>query len=159
MSGDALTLLQETTEAKRSTVVRVAREWINTPYQAQQSTKGVACDCAGLLIGVAKETGIVAPDFEQSAEWAEFVAYTSRPDGRLLDACYKFMDPVRFADLLPSDLIVMRSNGEPSHLAIVVGTAPLSVVHASSISGIVETVIDPQTRRRAVVACFRFRGL
>ena len=34
-------------------VVKEARTWIGTPFVHQGRTKGLACDCLGLMIGVA----------------------------------------------------------------------------------------------------------
>lgn len=39
-------------------VIDEARAWLGTPYQHQARLKGVGVDCAGLLIGVARELGI-----------------------------------------------------------------------------------------------------
>jgi NlpC/P60 family putative phage cell wall peptidase len=36
-------------------IVKVAREWIGTPYHHQAALKGIGCDCIGLLIGVWRE--------------------------------------------------------------------------------------------------------
>ena len=35
-------------------VVAEARQWIGTPYHHQAAVRGVGCDCAGLVLGVAK---------------------------------------------------------------------------------------------------------
>jgi hypothetical protein len=45
-------------------VVRVARTWIATPFIHQHRARGIGVDCAGLLIGVARELRLVAPDFD-----------------------------------------------------------------------------------------------
>ena len=41
--------------ARREEIVRLAREWIGTPYQHQASLKGVGADCLGFLRGVWRE--------------------------------------------------------------------------------------------------------
>ena len=40
-------------------IVSVARGWLGTPHHDQASVKGVGCDCAGLVAGVARECGMV----------------------------------------------------------------------------------------------------
>lgn len=36
----------------------LAESWVGTPFHHQASLKGVGCDCAGLIAGVAHEYGI-----------------------------------------------------------------------------------------------------
>jgi NlpC/P60 family putative phage cell wall peptidase len=39
-------------------IVSAARGWLGTPHHDQASVKGVGCDCAGLVAGVARECGL-----------------------------------------------------------------------------------------------------
>ncbi|MCE2993883.1 MAG: hypothetical protein ACK5WS_00385 [Alphaproteobacteria bacterium] len=41
-------------------IVKEARDWIGTPFKSQGRVKQVACDCLGLIIGVAKNLNINA---------------------------------------------------------------------------------------------------
>lgn len=54
-------------------VVDAAKRWLGTPYRHQHSTKGVGCDCLGLVRGVYRET--VGPEPETppnySPSWGE----------------------------------------------------------------------------------------
>lgn len=56
-----------------SDVVRIAREWIGTPYHHQASIKGTGTDCLGLVRGVWRE--LYGFDVEQAPaytpDWAE----------------------------------------------------------------------------------------
>lgn len=63
---------------EREWVVKIAKEWIGTPYRSHAQIKGIGCDCLTLLSGVFSEAGLVknakiphySPDFmkHRSAE-------------------------------------------------------------------------------------------
>ena len=61
-------------------VVAAARAHIGTPWQHQGRLRGVALDCAGLVIMVARDLGIVEPDFD-------IRGYGRAPDGTMLAYC------------------------------------------------------------------------
>jgi NlpC/P60 family putative phage cell wall peptidase len=54
-------------------IMRVARDWIGTPYLHQASLKGAGCDCLGLLRGVWRELEGAEPQAipAYSPDWAE----------------------------------------------------------------------------------------
>ncbi len=39
----------------RAKIARIANEWLGTAFHTDAQIKGVGCDCAGLIIGVANE--------------------------------------------------------------------------------------------------------
>ena len=47
--------------ATRADAVRVARTYIDTPFQHMGRLPGVGLDCAGVLVCVARELSLVAP--------------------------------------------------------------------------------------------------
>jgi cell wall-associated NlpC family hydrolase len=65
---------------ERSAIVTAARSWLGTPYRHQHRERGVGVDCAGLVIGVARQLGIVPADFDVNG-------YSRQPDGSLLAHC------------------------------------------------------------------------
>lgn len=74
----------------RSAIVAAARSWVGTPFQHQQSLKGVGVDCVGVILGVGRELGVleISP-----AAWAPFAAYTRQPNpARMRKAMGKFLD-------------------------------------------------------------------
>ena len=114
--------------ATRADVCAVAREWIGTPFQHQQRMKGVAADCAGLLIGVARELRLVPIDFDVRA-------YAAVPDGTsLMGWCEACMQPVERAALAPGDVVVVAFDMDPQHLGIVADYVHggLSLIHTAS---------------------------
>ena len=68
--------------------VRVARTYIGTPFHHMGRLPGVGLDCAGLLVCVARELKLVAPDFDTPA-------YAPTPDGTsMLKWCGEYMTPL-----------------------------------------------------------------
>jgi cell wall-associated NlpC family hydrolase len=97
----------------RADVIAEARTWLDTPYVHQGRTKGVAVDCAGLVIGVARELGVVAPDFDVNG-------YPREADGTtLMTVCDRFMTRVAKSDLLPGHVMVFAFDKAPAHVGIV----------------------------------------
>lgn len=96
----------------RADVVAEARSWIGTPYQHQHRVKGIAVDCVGLLVGVCRELGLVAPDWDVNA-------YPRKPDGvTLVASCHDLMDPVREEAVKPGHVLLLAFRREPQHLGI-----------------------------------------
>ena len=121
----------------RAEVVACARSWIDTPYQHQARLKGVGVDCAGLVIGVAREMGIVSADFDVQG-------YARQPDGRsLLGWCEQSMRPLARDMMLPGDVVVVAFDTAPGHMGIAGDYAHggLSMIHALGVTAkrVIET--------------------
>jgi NlpC/P60 family putative phage cell wall peptidase len=133
-------------------VVAAARGWLGTRWQHQASLRGVACDCAGLVIGVARELGLVA---------VTPPAYDRRPDGVMLQAlCDLHLARIALPTLQPGDVLLFRYETAPQHLAIV-GDGPgyPTMIHAHAPSRkVVEHRLDDAWRAR-IVAAYRLPGL
>lgn len=149
------------TEVERDTIVYEARQWIGTPFQHHQATKGVGCDCIGLVAGVANAAGVTSAWFDGRA--APFQGYGKTPDPKvLLKACETFMDHVPMRDVQVGDVVVMRVRlgREPQHFGIVTEmgeTRPARMIHALNVVGkVVEQRIDDAWWSRVLYA-FRFR--
>ena len=107
-------------------VVAEARAWVGTPYQHQQRLRGVAVDCVGLVIGVARALGLCEPGFD-------FNGYGRAPDGRtMLDECDALMTRVQASAIRPGHVLVLRYVNDPQHMAIAADYlhGGLSMVHA-----------------------------
>lgn len=101
----------------RDQVVATARTWLDTEYKHQHRVKGHFVDCAGLVIGVARELGLCAPDFDVTG-------YSPTPDGTSLIAeCDRWMDRVPMHSLQPGDVVVLKFGDlphvKPQHMGIV----------------------------------------
>lgn len=110
----------------RAMVVAEARSWLRTPWQHQARMKGVGVDCAGLIIGVARNLGLVPAD-------ADVTDYARKPDGvSLLRHCRQWMLLIEPRNARAGDVIVIRFDVDPQHMAIL-GDAPgggLAMIHA-----------------------------
>lgn len=111
----------------RSDVVTAARGWIDTPFVHAQRVKGAGVDCAGLIVGVARELGLVAPDFD-------LPAYEKAPDGTMIEWCDRYMTRVPQDAMQPGDVVVVVIDELPQHLGIVgdYQHGGLSIIHASN---------------------------
>lgn len=112
----------------RDDIVAAARARRGVRFQHRgRNEHGI--DCAGLLIVVARELGLVAPDFDVPE-------YDQRPDGTLLEWCARYMGPrLSSKTMQPGDAVVIITDTDPQHLGILAGYRGgevLSIVHASN---------------------------
>jgi NlpC/P60 family putative phage cell wall peptidase len=132
-------------------IVAAARTWIGTPFEHQGRLKGAGVDCAGLVVGVARELGLPHADVD---------GYGRNPRRALLEAeLAAQMDPIALAELRPGDVLLFRIEREPQHLGIVSSIEPLAVVHAFSGAGLmrcVEHSLDYRWQRR-IIGAYRYR--
>lgn len=124
----------------RNDVVACARTWVDTRYQHQARIKGVGVDCAGLVIGVARELGIVRPDFD-------VVGYARQPDGvSLIKWCAESMVEIMREEMQPGDVVVVAFDKAPGHMGIVGDYlhGGHSIIHALNVTSkrVVETRLE-----------------
>lgn len=111
-------------------IVAEARAWVGTPFAHLHSHKGIATDCAGLIVGVGRSVGLLPEGFQLEA-------YSPVPDGERMKAtCDRHLIPIdqpRFGAIV---LVAWGANLPPQHLGIVadyqlrVGFP--SIIHAQS---------------------------
>ncbi len=135
-------------------VVRVARQWIGTPYHHQASARGVGADCLGLVRGVWRELyGCEAEEPPPySRDWAE-------ASGRetMLTAAARHLCPIAPAAALAGDVLVfrLRAGAVAKHAAILTGEAMM--IHAMEGVDAAEVAVSPWWRRR-IAGAFAFPG-
>lgn len=112
----------------RDDVVRVARSYLGTPFQHRGRTPGQGLDCAGLVICVAKELGLVAPDFDVPP-----YRMSARGD-EMLRWCDRYMQRIEREAMGAADVIVLATERDPQHLGILADYrhGGLSIIHASN---------------------------
>lgn len=135
-------------------VIAEAYTWMGTPWRHQHRAKGVAVDCAGLVIGVARELGLVAPDFD-------FTGYGRQADGTLLAVCERFMQRIPRDQMAAGDVLVLAVESDPQHMGVLVPYrhGGLALVHASSAARkVVETRVM-FARTFVFRAAFRLPGV
>lgn len=113
----ARTFLPTVTTA--SEVIRVARTWVDVPFQHQGRARS-GIDCVGLPIVVLQELGAIEKDFE-------ILDYSRRPNNgnleqRLIAHCTKLPEP------LPGCLIAIQWERTLAHVALYTDTDTL--IHA-----------------------------
>lgn len=136
----------------REDIVAEARSWLGTPYLHQARLKGVGVDCAGLVIGVCKNVGILPPDFDVKG-------YPRVPDGTSLMAlCDQYMTRISTDGMQPGDAVLIRWEEDPQHLGILGDYlhGGLSIIHALGTRDgkgrVIEHRLDTGTRERMVAA-------
>ena len=138
----------------RAAIVAAARGWVGTPYHHQASSRGVGCDCLGMVRGVWREC--IGPEPELAPPygrgWAEV-----RGDETLLDAASRHFVPVE--EVREGALLLFRwKPGLPAkHVGIAVGEGRF--VHAYNSAGrAVEGALGAPWRRR-LAGIFDFPGV
>lgn len=136
-------------------ILTSARSWIDTPFVHQGRVKGVGVDCVGLLIGIGRELGMVAPDFDVEP-------YERVPDGiTLIQKAGIHLTPRPFNEYPKAgDIIVVRFRKWPQHFGIVGDYAHggASIIHADYLS---ERVVETRLMLGGymnLVATFKFPG-
>jgi cell wall-associated NlpC family hydrolase len=141
----------------RAQVIAEARTWVGTPYQHQARLKSVAVDCIGIVIGTARELGLVARDFDING-------YSRQPDGTLIETAGRYMTRITQDEMQPGDVVAVAFDKDPQHFGILVDYrhGGLAIVHASTTyAKVIETRLlfgtAPQTMK--FVAAYRLPGI
>lgn len=133
-------------------VLAEAERWIGTPYRHGASTRGVSCDCLGLVRGIwralygcePERPGIYAPD------WAE--VSTGDP---MLEAASRHMNRRVSPVPMPGDLVVFRWRVglAAKHLGIMAHDNRF--IHAYQGHSVMASALVPQWRNR-IAGIFSF---
>lgn len=136
---------------KRSAIVACARTYLGTPFKHQGRIRGLALDCVGLPICVARDLGLNVPDYNNYG--------AQQIDGQVLRECKKHLIEIDIEAMQPGDVICCRIP-IPSHTAIVSDLPPgLGMIHAYASNGkVVEHTIDFHWRKR-IAGVFLFPGV
>jgi len=125
-------------------IVAIARTWIDTPFHHQGRVKNVGVDCAGLIIKVGHELGLL--DFDVSN-------YGREPAKEMMQHYLnKYFE--RITKLEDGCILLMKFVTEPQHLAIY--TKDNTIIHAyQSVKKCVEHTFNDKWAKR-VVAMYRY---
>ena len=146
---------QQAKRVSRADIIRIAREWIGTPYQHQASTKGAGTDCLGLVRGVYRAAYGYEPETPPaySPDWAE-------RDGResLIEAARRHLCLRNVNEPAPGDVLLFRvvRNGPAKHAAIM--TEGERMIHAYAGRAVCENYLNRWWRSR-LAAVFSFPGV
>jgi len=139
-------------DAVRAAIVGSALDWLGTPYRHQGRTRGVGCDCLGLLLGIWRDLygdpPVAPPNY--SRDWI-----TGGDDDPLTDAAKQLMCRVDVQKARPGHILLFRwKPAQPArHCAVL---APdQTIIHAYERTGVVRSVLVPAWNRR-ITAAFAF---
>ncbi|MBO0661841.1 peptidase P60 [Jiella sp. MQZ9-1] len=139
-------------DALRSKVLTIARSYLGTPYRHQGSTRGVGCDCLGLLRGVWRELYGAEPETPgpYAASWG-----LKAGDDRLLLAAGRHLRPLALGGALPGDVLLFRWRpfAPASHCAVI--DEDDRIIHAYEGAAVVSTAL-PISWRKRIAGAFRF---
>ncbi len=127
----------------RAEVLRIARDWIDTPYQHQASSRGAGTDCLGLIRGIWREIYGEEPETPPSytPDWGEM-----SDEEPLLRAAQRWLTPIKAAR--PGDVLLFRMHpaGPCKHIGVL--SAPDRLIHAYWGKAVVESFLVPYWQRR-----------
>jgi cell wall-associated NlpC family hydrolase len=130
-------------------VISAARSEIGTRFRHQGRAPGKGLDCAGLVVHVASLIGVTVRDER---------GYARQPSGARLESALDSQPSIFrvFGDPMGGDILVLRFDKDPQHLAIFTGD---SIIHSTSQTGrVVEERFDSMWRLRLVMV-YRFHGV
>lgn len=135
----------------QSDIIASAREWIGTPFVHQGRKKGIGVDCAGVVVGIARDNHL-AEGFVDPTD------YPANPTNRQIeDILDTWMDRVKPQDVQPGDVLFFRYAKLPQHMGVL--TEKGTFVHAYKQGfGVVEVTYD-KAWRRMTVRGYRFREI
>ena len=136
---------------KREDIVKIAREWIGTPWVHQASVKGVGCDCVGMVRGIYTEltgkTVAGAMDYTRSF-------YLFSGEERLKNEIGKYFMEVPMEEATSGDVLLISILNLPSHHIGIL--ADDTFIHSwEDIGKVVEIPYDAAWKR-LTKAVFRF---
>lgn len=145
-------------------LVNEARKWLGTPFRHQGRRMGAqgGVDCLGLLIGAADGAGLRVRDVQgRHVPVSTFDRrdYGHLPDGNALrSALANVMAEVPLEGVRAGDVLLMRFDGNPQHLAIVTDfEGGMGIIHAYAPARKVVGHVFDERWRKAAFACFRVR--
>jgi cell wall-associated NlpC family hydrolase len=131
----------------RDQIISAARAYLGVRYHHQGRNRA-GLDCAGLLVCVARDLGI-----STAGDWE---GYSRTPDGASLKATLDASAVIPVADYQPGDVLLMRFDKQPQHIAIVTDKG---IIHSYlAARRVVEHRLDAEWRAR-IVAAYAFPGV
>lgn len=134
----------------RRRIVETAAEYVGTRFEHQARVKGVAVDCIGLLVGVARELGLPHEDYTR---------YPRQGDGRaLIEHLDRSCDRIEVDEALPGDILVFwfLSPDKPQHVGI---RSFQGMIHTYASVGRVREHGFTKAWRDHIHSAYSFRGV
>lgn len=135
---------------KRTLVSLIVKTFLGTRYKHQGRLKGVGLDCLGVVVELMKELNIY--------KGGDKINYSRYPDGHeLYNSCKEWLVEKPINQMQEGDVLLMRFNEEPQHLAVLVDNN--NIVHAYIMSKkVVLHRLDEEWKSR-IIAVFEFKEI
>jgi NlpC/P60 family putative phage cell wall peptidase len=136
-------------------VLDEALTWIGTPYRHQGSTKGVGCDCLGLIRGVWRAVYADEPEppGPYAPDWAE-----AGGEDRLMEAARRHCREKPLDEAQPGDLLLFRWRERHPAKHAGISLTERSFIHAYQGHAVLVSALIPQWRRK-IAGIFAFPEL
>lgn len=114
----------------REAIVAEAKLWLKTPYKDVGCIRGVGANCAMLLYGVAKGSGILPPDAKEP-RWYTSQLHVHSKEERLMEYI-KAYGAVEVSEekIGPGDIVLYKSGLSHGHAGIIIDWPGL-IVHTT----------------------------
>lgn len=138
-------------------VVAEARAWAGTPFHHLGRQRGVAADCAGLVIGTAHALHLL-PDLDDVTDYAPWpVSYAGDAITRL---CSQHLTHAGHALPVPGAVVLLAvGRSRCPHLGIWTNAATWGIVHANQIARRVVETGWSEPHRAGIVATWLIPGV
>lgn len=115
-------------------IVCEALDWVGTPFMRGQSVKCVACDCAGLVVGIWREIGL--------GDISNLTRDQPKVPGELTlrDALEDFLVEDDSQVAMPGDIMSFAIRGIEQHLGVYIGSG--AMVHSLNNRGVIRQDIN-----------------
>jgi cell wall-associated NlpC family hydrolase len=138
-------------------IMEVTRSWIGTPFRHQGRSKTTGVDCAGLVIEVGIEAGVLSLTDEQRKRLCRYRPFPRPREVKTMLELYTYevMDPQ------PGDIAyVAWGKGRAYHIGILSKCeGPFAIIHSSRKFGVIEEGIPPNREWMSLVGAYRYKGI
>lgn len=130
----------QTEDQFRSAIAEEAKSWVNTPYHANGALKGVGCNCAQFLFGVAKNAQVLSPSAPFPRWFTPQLATNSKEERLVAYVTGYGAREISEAEVKTGDIVLYKSGQAHGHAAIVLDWP--NIVHVMPIHGCQTGTVD-----------------
>lgn len=143
----------------RNSVIREARQWLDTPYQHQAMVRGAGVDCVGFIVGVGLASGVLHLSTNERKAYAGYGRLPNPKKMRFF--MEEHLIEISEANAHTGDVVwIQWREGLPMHLALI-GThkGGKTLMHAVADAGkVVEHSLTPQWDER-ITSFWKYPGV
>lgn len=117
---------------KSKDIIAKAHDWIGTKFKHQGRIKKTVndsggCDCLGLIMGLEIKTkNNLSLNLYDQTNYPKFTS-----SNILLDKLNLLLEPIKLDDIKAGNIILIKINNWPQHLAIIVDVEPeITIIHS-----------------------------